>query len=489
MKSRRGAGSDPQAGAPGPAAGSAFRTIPSVTEILEHPGLADALRTPGRRGVVTDCIRAELDAAREVLRHKSSWPRVPGSEAIVARVLERLARDARPLPRALNATGVILHSGLGRAPLAPRAAAAVADAAGYALLEVDRDRGARRARDTRCGALIRELTGAKGALFVNNNAAATVLILNTLARGREVVCSRGEMVEIGGSYRIPEVMEASGCRLVSVGTTNKTNLRDYEAAIGPDCGALLVVHTSNYKIVGFTERPSLDEICALGRARGIPVVHDLGSGSILNPGELGVGDEPPVSASVRAGADLVCMSGDKMLGGPQAGIILGRDDLVDKCRDNPLARAFRIDKLRVAAMEATLELFLDPRSLTDGHPVVAMLRATPESLRPRAEALRASIAARLPAGWRVEITPAEAEAGSGALPALAIPSLAVAIEHPATPADLVARALRLEPTPLFSVVRAGRVILDVRTLSDADVPLASETVGSAVRRLSAGDAG
>jgi L-seryl-tRNA(Ser) seleniumtransferase len=391
------------------------------------------------------------------------------------------------MPRALNATGVILHSGLGRAPLPPRAADAVARAAaGYALLEVDRAEGRRRARDTRASAMIAELAGAEAALVVNNNAAATVLILNTLARSREVICSRGEMVEIGGSFRIPEVMEASGCTLVSVGTTNKTNVADYETAITERTGALLVVHTSNYKIVGFTERPALAEVCALGRGRGIPVVHDLGSGSVLKPEELGVGDEPPVAASLDAGADLVCMSGDKLLGGPQAGIILGRRELVERCRTNPLARAFRIDKLRVAALEATIELFLDPRKLGAGHPVTEMLRATPESLRPRAEALRDEILRAAPAGTAAACVPSEAEAGSGALPALAIPSLAVALAHPGASADALARALRLQPTPLFAVVRAGRVLLDVRTLADSEIETAAAVAAAAVASAARG---
>jgi L-seryl-tRNA(Ser) seleniumtransferase len=484
MKSRRGGRSGAPADASAAASQDGFRALPSVTEMLDHPALAAALAVPGRRGVVTECIRVEIDALREALRRKSGARPDASADHLAAAVLRRLDRDARPMPRALNATGVVLHSGLGRAPLARRAADALSAAAGYALLEVDRDQGERRARDTRCVALMRELTGAPAGLFVNNNAAATVLVLNTVARGKQVVCSRGEMVEIGGSFRIPEVMEASGCALVAVGATNKTHLGDYEAAIGPETGALLVVHTSNYKIVGFTEHPTLEQICALGRARGVPVIHDLGSGSILQPAELGIGDEPPVAASVRAGADLVTLSGDKLLGGPQAGIILGREDLVRRCRTNPLARAFRIDKLRVAAMEATLELFLDPHALGREHSVTAMLRATPDSLRPRAEALRAAIRERAPQGLSAEVVPCESEAGSGALPALAIPSVGVAIEQAAAAPDLFARQLRLEPTPLFAVVRAGRVILDVRTLSDAEVPLAAEVVAAAFRALS-----
>jgi L-seryl-tRNA(Ser) seleniumtransferase len=485
MKSRRGARSDAKRAQADGARRRALRTIPSVTEILEHPAIAPLLAAPGRRGVVTESIRAELDVVRAALGRRAAADGGPGPDAVAASVVARLEREGRAMPRALNATGVVLHSGLGRAPLSPDAAAAVSGAAGYALLEVDREHARRRARDSRCVALMRRLTGAEDGLFVNNNAAATVLILNTVARKKEVVCSRGEMVEIGGSFRIPEVMEASGCKLVSIGATNKTRLSDYEAAIGPKCGALLVVHPSNFKVVGFSGRPALAEVCALGRKHEVPVIHDLGSGSILKPEELGVGDEPPVSASLKAGADLVCMSGDKLLGGPQAGIILGKKALVERCRANPLARAFRIDKLRVAAMEATLEAFLDPRALEARHPVTAMLRATPGVLRPRAEALRAAIVERAPGGVSTEVVACESEAGSGALPALAIPSAGVAVSVGGTTADALVRALRMEPTPLFAVVRAGRVLLDVRTLADAEVVEAAAIVAAAARKAAA----
>ncbi|HYC77908.1 MAG TPA: L-seryl-tRNA(Sec) selenium transferase, partial [Planctomycetota bacterium] len=270
----------------------------------------------------------------------------------------------------------------------------------------------------------------------------------------------------GGSFRIPEVMEASGYTLVAVGATNKTHLDDYAKAIGPKTAALLVVHTSNYRIVGFSARPSLEELSALAKKHGVPLLHDLGSGSILGPEELGLGDEPPVAASLQAGADLVCLSGDKLLGGPQAGIILGRADLVRACRTHPLARAFRVDKARVAALEATLELFLDRRTLDATHPVTSMLRATPEAVRRRAEALADALWAAAPQGVDVDVRPAVSEAGSGALPALPIPSFGVGVAAPWIGADALARALREAPTAVFAVIRDGRVTLDARTLSD-----------------------
>jgi L-seryl-tRNA(Ser) seleniumtransferase len=457
-----------------------LRRLPAVQVVLEDPATAALAAAPGRRGLVLEAVRKELDAARAALL-SGDRTSPPDAAEIGRGAAARLRAAERPLPRVLNATGVILHSGLGRAPMPEPAIAAANDAGRYCLLEVDRERGERRARDTRCIELMKRLTGAEAGLVVNNNAAATVLILATLARGREVVCSRGELVEIGGSYRIPEVMEASGCTLTAVGATNKTHLKDYERAIRPTTGALLIVHTSNYRIVGFSERPALEEIVALGRSRGLPVVHDLGSGSLLGPEALGLGDEPPISASLAAGADLVCLSGDKLLGGPQAGIILGRADLVRACREHPLARAFRVDKARIAALEAVLELFLDPRSLDHTHPVTAMLRASPEALRPRAERLAARLRAAAPTA-AAEVVPCASEAGSGALPALPIPSTGVAVASPGRRPDELARALRAAPVALFTVIREDRVLLDVRTLTDAEADEAADVVAAELRR-------
>ena len=454
-----------------------LRLLPAVQTVLEEPKLAVLAAEAGRRGLVIDAVRKELDLARAaILAGTVALP--PTAALTAAAALRRLAATSRPLPRVLNATGVVLHSGLGRAPMSDGAVAAAHEAGRYCLLEVDRERGERRARDTRSVELLRELTGAEDGLVVNNTAAATVLILAALARGREVVCSRGELVEIGGSYRIPEVMEASGCELVAVGATNKTHLKDYARAIGPRTGALLVVHTSNYRIVGFSERPALDEICRLGREHGLPVVHDLGSGSILGPEALGLGDEPPVAASLLAGADLVCLSGDKLLGGPQAGIILGKTALVRACREHPLARAFRVDKARIAALEATLELFLDPRTLDRTHPVTAMLRASRDVLRPRAERLAGALLRAAPAGVTATVVECASEAGSGALPALPIPSLGVAVASPGIRPDALARALRARPVAVFTVIRDDRVLLDVRTLSDAEADEAAAVVAA-----------
>lgn len=458
---------------------SLLRQLPKVDALLEGAALADVVEARGR-GLVGFHVRRTLERLRSAILSSNGTTPAVDPESVASAVRRSIDQDGEPLPRVLNATGVILHSGLGRAPVAPEAAAAATRAAGYSLLEVDRRAGDRHARDSRADELLCRITGAEAALVVNNNAAATLLILSALAQGREVVCSRGEMVEIGGSFRIPDVMEASGCELVAVGTTNKTHLRDYENAITDRTGALLVVHTSNYRIVGFTSAPPLAEISALAHERGLPCIHDLGSGSILSPEELGRGDEPPVSASFADGADIVCMSGDKLLGGPQAGIILGRADLVKKMRRHPLARALRIDKMTVASLEATLQLFLDKDRLRERHPVTRMLTAEPDDLRPRAEALRALIAEHAPEGTDAEVIDITSETGSGALPTLQIPSVAVAVRGSMKP-DVLARALRERHPAVFTRIHGDRVCLDLRTLLPGEEDEAGRIVAETLR--------
>jgi L-seryl-tRNA(Ser) seleniumtransferase len=463
---------------------SLLRLLPAVEKVLEQEGLRPVIAGRGR-GVVTRHIRATLDELRERILRR---PPLPSPEdltapAVALAAIQHLQKEGQPLPKVINGTGVILHSGLGRAPLPACAAEAIARACGYALLEVDRDQGERRARDTRADVLLCSLSGAESALVVNNNAAATLLILNTLASGREVVCSRGELVEIGGSFRIPDVMEASGCRLVAVGTTNKTHLDDYARAITGQTAALLVVHTSNYRIIGFTSAPGLEEIAALAHRHGLPLIHDLGSGSLLSPEELGLGDEPPVGRSFEKGADVVCLSGDKLLGGPQAGIILGRREFVERMRKNPLARAIRIDKMTVAALEATLPLFLDKDRLQKQHPVVRMLTTPAEDLRPRAEALVAEVRREAPPGVKAEVVRVTSEAGSGALPTLQIPSLAAAISCPAGPDDLARRLRHCVPS-VFTRIIDDRVCLDLRTLFPGEETEAAQLIINTLREIS-----
>jgi L-seryl-tRNA(Ser) seleniumtransferase len=462
----------------GSGAADALRRIPAVDRLLAVPELHGAMESRGR-ALVTFAARQVLQELRGELQQGSHSSDV-SLDAITRRVLRRLATEHTPLPRVLNGTGVILHSGLGRAPLAPATSAAIERARSYALLEVERNEGERHARDARAGALLKELTGAEAALVVNNNAAATLLILDTLGRGREVICSRGELVEIGGSFRIPEVMEASGARLIAVGATNKTHRADYERALSSETAALLVVHTSNYRILGFAEQPPLAELAELAHARGLPLIHDLGSGSLLGPEELGVGDEPPVRQSLAAGADVVCMSGDKLLGGPQAGIILGKRALIDRMRKSPLARAVRVDKFTIAALEATLQLFLDKPSLKQRHPVTRMLMAKPEDLLPDAELLRRELleCPRL----RVEVVDIDSETGSGALPTLKLPSVAVALSTSLAPQRL-ARLLRQQDPALFTRVSNERVCVDLRTVLPGEVPLVAAVVRTALASL------
>ena len=355
----------------------------------------------------------------------------------------------------LNATGVLIHTNLGRAPLARRRARARrARSAGYSNLEYDLSSGSRGSRQDHLAPLLRRLTGAEAAIVVNNNAAAMLLALAALAEGREVVVSRGELIEIGDGFRIPDVLARSGARLVEVGTTNRTRAADYERAIGPETALLLRVHQSNFRVVGFTEQPRVEELAAVARRHELPLVDDLGSGALVD-----VEGEPTPAASLAAGADLVCFSGDKLLGGPQAGIVAGRADLVERLRRHPLHRALRSDKLTLAALEGTLALYLDrPEEI----PVLRMLREPAEAVRARAERLAEAT------GGTVEET--VARVGGGALPLAELPSFACAVE------EELAAALRGHEPPVIAVVRDGRTLLDCRTLTDAEAAEVAQAV-------------
>jgi L-seryl-tRNA(Ser) seleniumtransferase len=424
-----------------------LRELPSVDELVRDERLA-ALP----HAVAVAAAREALAAARDAIR--------AGGEAgdLPAAAEERAARARRPeLRRVLNATGVLVHTNLGRAPL-PAAAIerAVEVARGYSNLEYDVELGARGSRQDHVSGILRRLTGAEAALVVNNNAAAMLLALAALADGREVLVSRGELIEIGDGFRIPDVLARSGARLVEVGTTNRTRAADYENAVGPDTALLLRVHQSNFRVVGFTEQPALAELAAVARAHGLPLLDDLGSGVLVD-----LGDEPTVAQSLRAGADLVCFSGDKLLGGPQAGILVGRADLVERLRRHPLQRALRADKLTLAALEGTLALYLDPERALAEVPVLRMLREAPETVRGRAERL-----AELTAG---EVEETVARVGGGALPLAELPSYACALE------ESLAEPLRRGEPPVVGIVRDGRLLLDCRTLRDDEV---EETAGA-----------
>ena len=417
-----------------------LRDLPSVDMLLRDERLADEPHE-----LALAAARRVLDEAREEIRAGTD------PEPLVDRVVAELALARRPsLRRVLNATGVLVHTNLGRAPLADAALARVAEVgAGYSNLEYDLAAGERGSRQDHLAELLSRLTGAEAALVVNNNAAAVLLALAALAQGREVVVSRGELIEIGDGFRIPDVLARSGARLVEVGTTNRTRAGDYERAIGPDTAVLLRVHQSNFRVVGFSEQPRLEELAALARSRDVPLVDDLGSGALAR-----FGDEPTPAESLRAGADLVCFSGDKLLGGPQAGVVVGRRDLVERLRRHPLQRALRADKLTLAALEGTLLLGLDPAT-RDEVPVLRMLHEPVATVRARAERLAQLV------GGEVEET--VARVGGGALPLTELQSAACAIE------ESLAEPLRRGDPPVVALVRDGRTLLDCRTLTDAEV--------------------
>jgi L-seryl-tRNA(Ser) seleniumtransferase len=420
----------------------------------------DRLRgLPSVDRLATAVARAELDARRAEL--------LAGAEDdadLVARARERLRPHLR---RVLNATGVVVHTNLGRAPLAAPARAAVARAAeGYCNLELDLATGERGARHDHVEALLVELTGAEAAIAVNNCAAAVLLAVAALGGGRETIVSRGQLIEIGGGFRIPEVLAQAGTRLVEVGTTNRTRLADYTAAIGAGTGAVLRAHPSNFRTLGFVEEVAIEALCELD----VPVIDDVGSGVLADDLELLAG-EPAVRRSVRAGAALVAFSGDKLLGGPQAGLLVGRRDAIAACRAHPLARAVRIDKLSLAALEATLALYRDPAAARAALPVLAMLDADPALLAARAAAL-----ARATGG---EVVDATARVGGGALPLLELSGPAVALDPGPGGADALAAALRAGQPALVGRIHGGRVLLDPRTLTDDEARLAAAVVRAA----------
>ena len=442
-----------------------LREIPKVDDLLRSPALVSLCQN-APRSAVADAVRSVLAELRSsVLTGEAAA--LPDEAALAARVAECVKCACRPsLRRTINGTGVILHTNLGRACLAEAAAAAVAEVArGYSTLEYDVLTGGRGERYSHVEALLTALTGAEAAFVVNNNAAAVLLILSGLAAGGEVVASRGELVEIGGSFRVPEIMESCGARLREVGTTNKTHLSDYERAIGPDTRALMKVHTSNFRIVGFTESVPRAEMAALGHAHNLAVIEDLGSGSLLDLAQFGIQGEPTVQDSVRAGVDVISFSGDKLLGGPQAGIIIGKKQYIDRLQRHPLTRAMRVDKLTLAALEATLRLYASGTAF-EQVPTLAMLAAKPETLFARAEALARVLCA---AGAEAEPVPVEDQVGGGSVPMQMLPSFAVSVSPAAgRSVEALEAALRLGEPPIIGRIDHGRYLLHVRTLRGDD---------------------
>jgi len=453
-----------------------LRQLPSVDRLLNTPQLRDLVSVHGH-AIVADAVRVVLDEARRHILAGNAPPDEPSLIDATARRVEALIQPTlRPV---INATGVIVHTNLGRAPLSDAALRAMREVGtGYSNLEYDLGAGRRGSRYAHATELLQRLTGAEAALVVNNNAAATLLILSALAQGREVIISRGQLVEIGGGFRIPEVMAQSGARLVEVGTTNKTYIEDYARAITENTALLMRVHTSNFRIVGFTHQASLEELVALGHAHGLPVLDDLGSGSLLDTTAFGLAPEPMVQASIQAGADLVCFSGDKLLGGPQAGIIVGRAELVERIKRFPLTRALRVDKMTLAGLQATLLAYLRGTA-TEEIPVWRMIAAPIDELQRRAQAWAEMLRAN---GIPADVIDGHSAVGGGSLPGETLPTRLLALSVP-SPNALAAR-LRAAKPPVIARIERGCLLLDPRTvLPEQDASLVA-AVKATFRTLS-----
>ena len=445
-----------------------LRQLPAVTALLEHEEVQGWLAGVPR-AVVVAVVQAAVGEARDALV-SGRVTEVPSVEELVGRAEALLVRESLPpLRRVINATGIVLHTGLGRAPLGPDAIEALVDGArGYCNLEYDLETGRRGKRQTHVAERLARCTGAEAGTVVNNNAAATLIILNTFARGQEAIVSRGQLVEIGGSFRLPNIMEASGAVLREVGATNRTRLSDYEQAIGAQTGLLLRVHPSNYRIVGFTEEPEIGPLAELGHRYEKLVVDDLGSGVLVDLSKYGLPAEPVVADSIAAGADLVCFSGDKLLGGPQCGVIVGRRTLIHRIEANPLMRAFRVDKLTLLALDATLRHYVAPDEAVRQVPTLRMLTADTDELAGRARALQEQLSAALP-GERFLVCSDVSFAGGGALPAQELETVVVEWRPAGCSLDAMQRLLREAEVPVVARVRDGAVCFDLRTLEGDDL--------------------
>jgi L-seryl-tRNA(Ser) seleniumtransferase len=441
-----------------------YRNLPAVNEVLGAASLSELIEHHGREHVVA-AVRSELGDLRKLLGLGELPDGRADAAEVARRAVLRLGSTFRPkLVAVINATGIVLHTNLGRAPIAEEAARAAQEAAaGYLNLELDLESGKRSSRQSAIREWVCRLTGAESATAVNNNAAATVIVLRALCQGKEVVISRGQLIEIGGSFRIPEIMGVSGAVLREVGTTNVTRLADYEKAISPQTGALLRVHSSNYRISGFTKSVELVELVALGKKHAIPVIDDIGSGALVDFARFGFEGEPVASECIRTGADLVLFSGDKLLGGPQAGIIAGRKDLIQKIEKDPLMRAFRLDKMTLAALEATLRLYLSEERALREVPVLRMLNSPLKELHQRAEIL----AGRLRELPGIEEASAEEDvafAGGGSLPDQRMKAWVVRLRVKGTGEEEVALRLRAGRPAVMARVKDGKLVLDLRTV-------------------------
>ncbi len=456
-----------------------LRKLPSVDELLKDPLIKEVTEgTP--HYYLLKAVREVIDRKRKGVR--TGTVREIDREELVSEVINRVRELLTPSLRPLiNATGVVIHTNLGRAPLADRVLEHVVSVArGYSNLEFNLNTGKRGKRYDHIRGLLRDITGAEDALVVNNNAAAVLLCLSALARGREVVVSRGELVEIGGSFRVPDVMAQSGALLREVGTTNKTHLRDYEAAIGEDTALLLKVHQSNYRIIGFTEEVSVEELVGLAHRHNLPVMFDLGSGCLMDLRPLGITTEPVVSEVLKKGVDILTFSGDKLLGGPQAGIILGSKEYIESIASHPLTRAVRIDKLTLSALEALIHLYTDMQMARAEIPVLRMLFQDIETIKKRAQRLKRALAKHCP-HLEAKVMRDSSQAGGGSLPEVELPTFVVALKGLGQPEKLK-EALRFANPPVITRIKDDWVVLDMRTVQDRELPLLINSVRMVIEK-------
>lgn len=448
-----------------------LRNIPSVSTLLETPGVS-RLFSSYPRALVVSTIRDVLDELRDSIMRLNTSRSDLSPEAILPLIKEKLQERAKvPVRRVINATGVLLHTGLGRSPLPGEALERIGDVAGgYCSLEVDLASGKRSSRGEHVEALTVALTGAEAAMVVNNNAAAVLLTLDTLARDKEVIISRSQLVEIGGSFRMPEVMAKSGAIMVEVGTTNRTYISDYRKAITPNTALFLKVHSSNFRIVGFTTSVGIEELVRLGKEYEIPVMYDLGSGALFNLGVFGLPYEPPVEEGIKAGTDIVTFSTDKLLGGPQGGLIVGKKRYVDLIRRNPLARALRVDKLTIAALEATLRLYMDRPRLAQRLPILRMLTRPLKDIEEESRRFMEELTKRGSSRFTGALEDGSSAVGGGSLPGEQIPTKLIALSADTLSAQELSDRLRQNDPPIFARIEKDRLLIDLRTvLNRADV--------------------
>ena len=443
-----------------------LRNLPSVNDLAI--AVKNSTEEDYSFNLIIECSREVLNSIRQDVRDGKEFPI---TEDFVSEKVKDLLKikSLNNLRRVINATGIILHTNLGRALLSEKAQIVVRDILyGYSNLEIDLETGKRGSRYSHVEDLLTRITGAESALVVNNNAAAVFLILQAIAKGKEVIVSRGQLVEIGGSFRVPEILAASGARLVEVGTTNKTKLQDYEKAITEETALLLKVHTSNYRILGFTEDASVEEMSALGRACDIPVVEDLGSGFLVNLKRFGITDEPTVQETVAAGADIVSFSGDKLLGGPQAGIIVGRKKYIDIIKKNPLNRALRVDKMTLAALEATLLEYIYEDNVLDINPTLRMLTISQEALKLKAQELMDSMNSKISPLAEISIIENYSEAGGGSLPTTKLPTWVVTLKPLNGSVNELVEKLRIGAPAILARIENDRILFDVRTIQESE---------------------